>query len=170
MKIAAIAANAAQMVIILMILFIRGLDLGALVIFLLFVLMSVPFINFLAIYFTDRPIGGTADRGNEENGLIKREAMRVGYPETRCPVLKTSGNAFSVLDLSEGGVCIRVSQTTPFKKKINGEIHLVSGDRIRFKATVLRREEGLLVFRFTDPIGTALLMEEKKAVAAGNTD
>jgi uncharacterized membrane protein YciS (DUF1049 family) len=42
MKTVAVIANIAQLGIILAILFIRGLDLGALVIFLLFVLMSVP--------------------------------------------------------------------------------------------------------------------------------
>jgi hypothetical protein len=75
-----------------------------------------------------------------------------------------------VLDLSEGGVRIRASSAIPFKKKVNGEIQLVSGDRVRFKATVMRRDEGAVVFQFVDPIGTAILMEEKKALAVSSGD
>lgn len=168
MKIAAVAANAAQLIIILAIFFIRGLDLGALVIVLLFLLMSVPFINFLALFFSNRPMPISASKEILENGLAKRIAMRVRYPEAHCPVMKTAGTAFTVVDISEGGVRIRVSQSTPFKKKVRGEIKLVSGVRIQFNATVMRRDEGEAVFRFADPIGTALLTEEKKAIAAVN--
>ena len=166
MKIVSIAANVAQLVIILAIFFIRGLDLGALVIFLLFLLISVPFINFLALFFSNRPMLESASQAIEEKGLIKREALRVRYREDHCPVLKTDKTAFAVLDLSEGGVRIRASISTPFKKKVGGEIQLISGDRVRFKATMIRREEGEVVFQFANPIGTALLMEEKKAMAA----
>ncbi|MBC2709596.1 MAG: PilZ domain-containing protein [Desulfosarcina sp.] len=168
MRIAAIAANIAQLVIILAIFFIRGLDLGAQVIFLLFLLMSVPFINFLALFFWNRPMLESASNEIEENGLIKREAMRIRYREGHCPVLKTGNTAFAVLDLSEGGVRISASSATPLKKKVHGEIQLISGDLIRFKATVTRREEGEVVLQFADPIGTAFLMGEKKAMAADN--
>lgn len=168
MKIAATAANAAQLVIILAVLFIGGLDLGVLVIFLLFVLMAVPFVNFLALFLANRPALESDAKDTAENGLIKREAMRVSYGETDCPVMKTGGTAFAVLDLSEGGVRVRASQSTPFKRKVKGEIQLISGDRIGFKATLLRRDEGEAVFQFTDPLGTALIMQEKKAMADGN--
>ncbi len=167
MKIVAIAANVAQLVIILAIFFIRGLELGALVIFLLFLMMSVPFINFLTLFFSNGSmLKSTSSAVSEsENGLIKREAIRIDYHDDRCPVLKTGNTAFTVRDLSEGGVCISASLSTPFKKKVKGEIQLVSGDRIRFKATLMRREEGQVVFQFANPIGTALLLEEKKAMA-----
>ncbi len=165
MNIVAIAANIAQLVIILVIFFIRGLDLGALVIFLLFLLMPIPFINVLALLFARPPIGQSANSVSETNGIIKREAVRVSYREERCPVLNTGGALFAVLDLSEGGVRIKASSTTPFKKKIGGDIELISGDRIHFKATVLRREDGEVVFQFADPIGTAIIMAEKKAMA-----
>ena len=168
MKTIAIAANVAQWAIILAIFSIRGLDLGVPVIFLLFLLMTVPLINFLALFFSNRPMLESDSQDIEENGLIKREAMRVRYREDHCPVLKTGDTAFAVLDLSEGGVRISASSATPFKKKINGEIQLISGDRVRFKATVMRREEGEVVFQFADPIGTALLIEEKKAMASDN--
>jgi hypothetical protein len=167
MKIAAIAANAAQLVIILAIFFLRGLDLGALVIFLLFLLMSVPCINFLAIFFSNRPLVVPAIDA-DENGLVKREALRIRYPEDRCPVLKTGDITFAVRDLSEGGVRIIASGSTPFKKKVHGDIQLLCGDRMHFKATVMRREEGEVVLGFTDPIGTALLMGEKKALSDVN--
>ncbi|WP_319408424.1 PilZ domain-containing protein [uncultured Desulfosarcina sp.] len=168
MKIAAIIANTAQLGIILAIFFIRGLDLGALVIFLLFLLMSVPFINILAHFFPNRPMPRSVSDNIADNGLVKRMAMRVRYPESHCPVMKTAGTAFTVVDISEGGVRVRASLSTPFKKKINGEIHLISGGRIRFKAIVMRREEGEVIFQFVDPIGTALLVEEEKAMTASD--
>ena len=90
--------------------------------------------------------------------------------KTSAPVLKTGDIAFAVRDLSEGGVRIIASGSTPFKKKVHGEIQLLGGHRFRFSATVMRREEGEVVFRFSDPIGTALLMGEKKAVADVNDD
>ncbi len=168
MKIVAIIADIVQLGIILAIFFIRGLDLGALVIFLLFMLMSVPFINILALFFPNRPMLKSASETIEDNGLVKRIAMRVRYPEAHCPIMKTAGTAFTVLDISEGGVRIRASLSTPLKKKITGEIQLISGGRIGFKAILMRREEGEVVFRFVNPIGTALLVEEEKTMAAVN--
>lgn len=162
MNIAAIVANVTQLVIILVLFLVRGLELGALTIFLLFLLMPIPFINFLALFFCKRPNAAGTD---EEDGMIKREAMRVRYSRKRCPVLNTGGTAYAVRDLSEGGVCIRASSDTPFKKKINGDIQLISGEQIRFKGSVKRREAGEVIFVFNEPIGTAILMEEKKALA-----
>jgi fatty acid desaturase len=118
MKIVAVIANIAQLGIILAIFFIRGLDLGALVIFLLFVLMSVPLINFLALFFANRPMLKSASDDMQDNRLVKRTAKRVRYPKALRPVLKTAGTAFTVIDISEGGVRIRASQSTPFKKKV----------------------------------------------------
>ena len=164
MKLAAIVANAAQLTISLVIFAMRGLDLGALVIGLLFILMAVPFVNFLALFFSSRSMTGAAADEIEANGLVKRVAMRVHYRQAPFPELRTGGAAFTVLDLSEGGVRIRASPSTPFKNKVKGEIALISGARIRFKATVMRREEGETVFQFTDPIGTALLLEEERAM------
>ena len=167
MNIVALFANVIQLVIILAIFFIRGLDLTALVIFLLFLLMPIPFINFLAIFYAKQPVAGSkaADPGIND-GLIKREALRVSYEEDRCPILTTGGTAYAVRDLSEGGVRISASSAVPFKKKISGDIQLISGERIRFKASLMRREEGEAVFLFVEPVGTAILMEEKKTLAA----
>jgi hypothetical protein len=165
MNIAALVANVLQLLIILAVFFIRGLDLGPLVIFLLFLLMPIPFINFLALFFSKRPISASSADDADGNGLIKREAVRILYEEDRCPVLTVGDTAYTVRDLSEGGVRIRAGAEMPFKKKFNGGIRLLSGDRIRFKATVARREEGEVVFKFTEPVGTAILMEEKKALA-----
>ena len=165
MYIAAIAANAAQLAIILSLFFIRGLDLGALVIFLLFLLMSVPCINFLALFFSSRQGRRTSSKDIGEDGLIKREAIRIHYREGDGPVLKTGNTAFAVRDLSEGGVRIIACSATPFKKKISGKIQMVSGERFGFTATVMRKEEGTVVFRFAEPMGTALLMGEKNALA-----
>ena len=168
MKIIAVAANIAQLGIILVIFFIRGLDLGALVIFLLFVLMSVPLINCLALFFANRPMLKSVSANSQDNRLVKRTAKRVRYPKALRPVLKTAGTAFTVIDISEGGVRIRASQAAPFKKKVTAEIQLISGTLVRIKASLMRRDESEVVFQFADPIGTARLMDEEKAIAAAN--
>jgi len=167
MNIVALVANVIQLVIILAVFFFRGLDLGALVIFLLFLLMPIPFINFLAIFYAKQPKTATAvEDSGQSNGMIKREAMRVNYSDDRCPILTTNGTSYAVRDLSEGGVRISASSAIPFKSKISGDIQLISGEQIRFKAILMRREEGETIFHFADPVGTAILMKEKKIVAA----
>jgi hypothetical protein len=167
MKTVTIVANVAQLAAILLIFFIRGLDLGTLVLFLLFFLMAVPFINFLSLFFAHRFLPETASQQPPKNGIVKREAMRIHYREDHCPILKTDLGAFIVRNLSEGGVSISAASTTPFKKRIDGQIQLLCGDRVRFNASVLRKDEGEVVFGFSTPIGTAILMEEKKMVALG---
>ena len=169
MKVIAIIANVAQLVIILAIFFIRGLELGGLVIFLLFLLMIVPFINLLAFLLSQRSALGWNDDEIETEGMIKRKAMRIHYPEERSPVLTTDKMAFAVRDLSEGGVRISASTDTEFKKKINGEILLLCEKVIPFRAKVLRGEGDAVVLQFLKPIGTAPLLEEKKALAGDNT-
>ena len=64
-------------------------------------------------------------------------------------------------------MCISAASSTPFKKRINGQIQLLCGDRLKIRASVLRKDEGEVVFGFAIPIGTAVLMEEKKVVAIG---
>jgi len=165
MNIVVIAANIAQWIIILSIFILRGLDLGVGVIFLLFVLMAIALINVLALFLSPRAVADTDVDSVDASGLIKRDAMRVRYPETHCAVLQTGNTPFAVIDLSEGGVRIRASSATPFKKKVIGDIQLLSGEQIHFKATVMRREDSETVFGFTTPLGTALLVAEKKALA-----
>jgi hypothetical protein len=50
----------------------------------------------------------------QDNRLVKRTAKRVRYPKALRPVLKTAGTAFTVIDISEGGVRIRASQVHTF--------------------------------------------------------
>ncbi len=170
MKIAAAIANVAQLAIILLIFFIRGVELGGAVIFLLFLLMAVPFVNFLAYLLSRRPLLASADGDAESEGMIKRQAMRIRYPEGRCPLLTIDDSSYMVNNISEGGVSIAASSDTPFRGKVKGEIHLLGGGRLRFRAAVLRRSAGEVVFRFTHPIGTSLLRDERAAIAAAPVD
>ena len=169
MKIAAIVANIAQLVIILAIFFIRGLELGGLVIFLLFLLMVVPFINLLVFLLSSRTTLSWDDAEIEAEGMIKRKAMRIHYPDDRHPVFSTEGIAFAVQDISEGGVRIVASADTVFKKRIDGEVLLLCGKVVHIKARVLRGEGSEVVLQFLRPIGTAPLLEEKKALAGAST-
>jgi hypothetical protein len=170
MKIVAFAANVAQLAIILLIFFVRGMDLGTPIIFLLFLLMTVPFINFVSLLFDNRRIWESGVPKVQERGMIKREAKRIYYPGDHCPTLRAGNSAFAVIDLSEGGVRISAVSTTPFKKRISGDIQLLCGERLPFKARLLRQEKGEAAFRFNSPIGTAILMEEKKVLAAPPLD
>lgn len=165
MKTVAIVANVGQLAIIWLIFYLRGSDLGGLVIGLLLLLMAVPFVNVLSAALTQPKKQATAPPPNPENGIIKREAMRILYPEERCPTLTTAGSSFAVRDLSEGGVCIRAASATPFKRRINGRLHLLSGDVLRFRASILRRGEGEVVLGFSTPVGTATLSAERQALA-----
>ena len=45
---------------------------------------------------------------------------------------------------------------------------MISGALIRFKTTVMHSDETEVVFKFADPIATALLMEAENAIAAAN--
>lgn len=166
MKIVAIVANAAQLAIILLILFVRGLELGNPVILMLFLLMAIPFINVLTIVLDNRPFLERPWQSHADNEMVKREAVRIRYRQDRYPVLETGGSTFAVRDLSEGGVRIMAASTTPLKNRIHGEIQLLCGERLRFKARILRKEDGDVIFRFSQPIGTAILMGEKQAVTA----
>ncbi|BBO82004.1 hypothetical protein DSCO28_25700 [Desulfosarcina ovata subsp. sediminis] len=165
MKITAIIANIIQLAIILFIFFIRGPELGSLVIFLLFLLLAVPFINILTLLIDKRAILPTLSA--KADGIVKREAVRIHYTGTHYALLTIDGITFTVRDLSEGGVRLNASSATTFKRKTTGEIRLLCGKNIRFKATVLRREEGAVVLRLSQPIGTATLVEEKRALAGG---
>lgn len=165
MKIIAIVANITQLAIILAIFFIRGLDLGVLVIFLLFLLMLVPFINLLAFLFASRAALGWEAAEIAAEGMIKRKAMRIHYAEDHCPELSTDGIAFVVRDISEGGVRIIASADTVFKKRIEGDIKLLCGRTLKFKARVLRGDGSEVVLHFLKPIGTAALVEEKRALS-----
>ena len=167
MKIVAVVANVAQLVAILIVFFVGGLNLGALVIFLLFFLMAIPFVNFLALFFTQPSQPERPSEQNRENRIVKREAVRVHYHEDHAPVLKTQLGDFAVKNISEGGVCISASSDTPFKRHIAGQIQLLCGDNLKFKGMVMRTDEGEVVFGFKKPVGTAILLEEKKIVAIG---
>ena len=167
MKLAAIIANIAQLVIILLIFFIRGLDLGAWVIFLLFLLLAIPFLNLLTLLVCKRALFDAFS--DEAGGIIKREAMRIQYGNAHYATLTTEGITFTVRDLSEGGVRINASSATTLKRKITGILQLLCDREIRFKATVLRREEGAVVLQFNHPIGTATLAEEKRSLGRRET-
>lgn len=169
MIVAVIAANLVQLIIILAIFYLRGHNLGVPVMLLLFLLMPIPFINLLTLFITHRSPQLPINDADDTTGMIKREAMRVNYPDDNCPIMHIGDTAFAVRDLSEGGVRISASTAIRFKRRVHGEIQLINGDRIRIKATVMRREEGAAVFQFIDPIGTATLMQEKKVLAADNT-
>jgi hypothetical protein len=168
MNIAAIVANVAQLAIILVVFFLRGLELGGLVIFLLFLLMVVPFVNLLAFLLSSRTAQAWNDAEVQADGMIKRKAMRIHYSVDRRPVFSTDGIAYAVQDISEGGVRIVASADTVFKKKIDGEVLLLCGEVLQIKARVLRGEGGEVVLQFLKPIGTVALLKEKKALAGGS--
>ena len=94
--------------------------------------------------------------------------MRIQYPEDHCPILKTNLGAFAIKKhFRRWHVHQCCIDHPPLKNAFNGQIELLCGDRLKFKARVLRRDDGEVAFGFSLPIGTAILMEEKKVVSIG---
>ncbi len=164
MKTVAIIANAAQLAIILTIFFVRGFEMDFWAIVLLALLIIVPAISFLAFCFARQSVLKADVTGDNDGAPIKRSAIRVRYPHGRGAVLAIGDAALSVIDLSEFGVRALAGRKTPFTESETGTIRLKSGAKIAFRGTVMRRNDAEVVFQFSDPIGTAVILEENKAI------
>ncbi len=164
MKKIAIAANGFQLIIILVILFIKGFQLGAVVIFLLFLLITVPFINLLMLlFYENKPIDYRFEN-NENQTLVKRKSLRVTYRSGKRPVLTIKKQHYEVLDISEGGVRILLNAPQPLKKRVKAEIKMLTGEQVRFKGVVKRRENSEAAVIFTTPLDASVILAEKKHI------
>ena len=159
----AVVVNLIQMGIILALFLTHGIGLGAATIFALFVMLIIAFINLLVLLFHSAltPLD-LAPRSNEKIGLVKRQDLRVLYASESQPWLEVKARQFSILDLTENGIRIRIDRQEPLKKRFRGRLRLLSAQTPSMKFTLVRRQgnEAALVFR--QPIDYALILAEKQ--------
>lgn len=162
MKILAVITNIIQIGIILFIFFTKGLDLGGLVILLLFILIIFPFINFLVLLtvFRHGTEGDLAESRHNEV-LIKREVLRVAYNSDKKPVLLINKDSYDILDISETGIRFLNKQNSKFKKKIKGVITLFCGVTMDISGIIVRRHENQIAVFLKNPIKQEIILKEK---------
>lgn len=164
MKKAAIAANGIQPVLILAIFYIKGFELGAVVIFFLFLLMTVPFINFLLfLFYKNTPVDPEPSE-TEPHPLVKRKALRILYHPDRRPVLNIKNQTHDIIDLSEGGLRIVLKNDQHLNKKVKGNIQLLAGNAINIKGVVQRNENNEAAIIFPKKLDIGLILAEKKCI------
>lgn len=162
MKILAVITNIIQIGIILFIFFTKGLDLGGLVILLLFILIIFPFINFLVLLtvFRHGTEGDLAESQHNEV-LIKRDVLRVAYNSDKKPVLLINKDSYDILDISETGIRFLNKQNSKFKKKIKGVVTLFCGVTMDISGIIVRRHENEIAVLLKNPIKQEIILKEK---------
>lgn len=167
MRIAAVVANLAQMTIILLVFLINGLALGGWTIFALFLLLIIAFVNLLVLLFhaaLDPKI--TKQTPKEPSPIVKRQDLRVTYVDKHYPTLTIGKRQFSISDISENGLRIRIERHEPLKKRMRGQLALLSKKRLTVKVILIRREGEEAALALKEPIDYAVLLKEKQALAA----
>lgn len=163
MRAVAIVANLVQMVIVLVIFTLQGLALGGLTVLLLFILLIIAAFNLLTLLFQ-----GETERslvGGQKPGIVKRQDLRVIYSTNSYPFLSLRHQQFILLDIAESGARFRIDRHETIKKRLRGKITFLCGDTLDIKATLVRRQGDEAALLFKSPIGYALLLKEKQAVA-----
>ena len=162
MKILALITNFIQIGIILFIFLTKGLELGGLVILLLFILIIFSFINFLVLLTVFRQ--DTEDdlaESQDNEVLIKREVLRVAYNSDKKPVLLINKDSYDILDISETGIRFLNKQNRKFKKKIQGRASLFCGVTIDISGIIIRRHQNEIAVFLTTPIKQEIILKEK---------
>jgi hypothetical protein len=166
MRAAGIIFNLVQMVIVLAIFVLQGLTFGGWTILGLFILLIIACFNLLVLLFH-----GLSDQnliGGEKSLLVKRQDLRVAYRSGVQSVFAIGKQSFSVLDIAESGVRFSINRHEHIKKRFRARIELVCGETLNVKAIVVRRQADESAVRFKQPLGYAVLLKEKQAVAASD--
>jgi len=151
------------MFIILILFFIQGIALGGSVIFAFFVLLLVAFINLLVLLFHSAlSEADRTDRRNENGDLVKRQDLRVRYTPAARPELVVDKRCFSVLDLSENGIRIRIQRQEPLKRRFRGRLALLSKQTLNIQVFRVRREGNEAALQIKQPIGWDVVSTEKE--------
>ena len=166
MRAAAIVANLIQMMIILALFLIHGIALGGWTIFALFLLLLVAFVNLLVLLFHSA-LSATDQSAyrNEKGGLVKRQDLRVRYLGDAQPELAVDDRCFSVLDLSENGVRIKIDRHEPLKRRFRGRLTLLSRKILTLRVTRVRRQGDEAALLIAESIDWDLLSTEKQLSA-----
>lgn len=163
MRAVAIVANLLQMVIILVLFLIQGITLGGGTIFALFVLLLVAFANLLVLLFHSA-LSATDQKAHrkEKGGLVKRQDLRVRYPDGARPELAVDDRCFSVLDLSENGIRISIDRQAPLKRRFRGRLTLLSKKMLNLQVARVRRQGDEAALLIKEPIDWDVLSTEKQ--------
>ncbi len=162
MRIVAIISNLVQMVIVLAIFVLHGLSFEGWTILGLFILLIIACFNLLVLLFH-----GLSEQnliGNEKPPIVKRQDLRVVYHTGVHPLLDVGEQSFSILDIAESGLRIRIDRHERIKKRVRARIELLCGESLNVRAIVVRRQADEAAMCFKHPLGYAVLLKEKQAV------
>lgn len=163
MRAFAVIANLIQMLIIITLFLIQGISLGGLTILAFFLLLLIAFLNLLVLLFhTALAAADQAAQRNDKGGLIKRQDLRVRYLGETRPELTVGDRCFSVLDLSENGIRIRIDREQPLKRRFRGRIALVSEKVLNVQVAKVRRQGNEAALMLKQPIDWDILAAEKE--------
>ena len=163
MRAAAMAANLVQMVIVLFVFVLQGIAMDGLTILALFILFIIACFNLLVLLFT-----GEKDQGpmaDDKKTIIKRLDYRVGYTSGIQPKLVIGDQRYNLIDISEGGARIAVGRHERLKKRSRCRVNLLSGEKLKAKVVVIRREGNEAALAFQSPVAYRILLKEKQIVA-----
>ena len=166
MRAVAVIANLIQMIIVLSVFLLQGFVLGGWTVFALFVLLMIAFLNLLVLLFHAALSGTDQTRiFKDSSPIIKRQDFRVTYKIHNGPMLTIGKRKFKVIDLSENGSRFSVGRNETIKKRMRGQLTLLCGRSIEFKAVLHRRQGSEAVIQFKYPISYDVLLEEKREAA-----
>jgi len=122
------------------------------------------------IFFEAPP--GPGPSGPDPDNL--RNAYRINYPQRKGPLLElkfpkfdvAGGQPFSVLTISENGLCFANPKDLPFEQPIQATVHF--GDRYQVDITgqVVRAQEGQVSLKLLTPLPNDLIMREQRLLIA----
>lgn len=166
MRLIAVVANLAQMTIILLVFLLKGVALGGWTIIALFLLLLIAFFNLLVLLFhsalSHKDQAGTA---GDKTAITKRQDLRVVYMSDPYPILTIGKRRFSVSDLSENGLRIRIGRNESLKRRLRAQLALLCEETMNVKASLIRREGDEAALSLKQPIDYAVLLKEKQAVS-----
>ncbi|NNF99062.1 MAG: PilZ domain-containing protein [Desulfobacteraceae bacterium] len=170
MKTLVVIVNIIQLGIILMLLFFHGLSLGGPTIFLFFVLMIFPFINFLALMIVTTP---AADQNVpvsvEKKSLVKRSAFRLNYHNIDPkPVFIVKGTTFEVQDISKSGLRFIAGHKLRYRQKLKGNLALLCGERLAIRGKVVRIQDHEIGLMFQQDISDLVIETEHRFIKSAH--
>jgi len=162
MRTAAILFNLIQMVIVLAIFVLQGLSFSGWTILGLFLILMIACFNLLVLLF--HRFSGHHIITQDKPAIVKRQDIRVVYGIGPKPDLVAGKQSFTILDIAESGLRIRINRHESIKKRLRCRIDLLCGESLNARAVVVRRQADEAALQFRHPLGYAVLLKEKQSV------
>ena len=163
MRAAAILFNLVQMVIVLAIFVLQGLTFNGWTILGLFIILIIACFNLLILLF-HRLSDQSLIKGDKP-AIVKRQDLRVVYGSGPKPELSIGRRTFTILDIAESGLRISINRHDALRKRLRTRIDLLCGETLNVRAVVVRRHADEAALTFRQPLGYAVILKEKQAVA-----